>query len=117
MIESAYRFESTGKAEEYTCVRLYLSLLYLMHACLLYSTIDNLSAVITEGCMLNVALVPVTPYVYRKVNTYTYNIVRDWITVFTAVSSTSIRKYNTALPTQELNNRKCPLETTTNSNT
>jgi len=31
MIEQACP-DSTGKAEEYTCVRLYLSLLYLMHA-------------------------------------------------------------------------------------
>jgi hypothetical protein len=80
MIELAYRFESTWKAEEYTCVRLYLSLLYLMHAlstipCMLLDSSDCPSAVITEGCMMNVALEPVTPYVYRKVNTYTYNIV------------------------------------------
>jgi hypothetical protein len=72
MIELAYRFESTWEAEEYTCVRLYLSFI-VSNARFVYYPIDaidssdNLSAVITEGCMMNVALVPVTPSVYRKV--------------------------------------------------
>jgi hypothetical protein len=69
MIELVHRFES----EEYTCVPLYLSFIvsnarFVFHIpCTLLDSSDCPSAVITEGCMMNVALEPVTPSVYRKV--------------------------------------------------